>query len=191
MSAKIGVIVSSTRPTRVGRYVADWLMDQVKDYEGLEFELLDLKEIDLPFLSEPKSASSGEYTQESSKDWSATIAGLDGFIFVTAEYNNGPPAPLKNAIDTLYHEWAKKPVGFVGYGSYGATRAVEQLANNMAKVNAMPILSSFVGILNPWESISGAGVKEAFVHGHIEGLLENLKWWADTLKSARVQDRSL
>lgn len=185
MSTKIGVIVGSTRPTRVGRHVADWLMPQLEGVEDMTFELLDLKEWDIPFLSEPESASTGHYTQDKTKQWSEKIAGLDGFIFVTAEYNNGPPAPLKNAIDTLYHEWAKKPVAFIGYGGYGATRAVEQLANNMAKVNAMPILSTFVGILNPWESISAEGVKAEFVHGHIDGLVENLGWWAQALQSAR------
>lgn len=186
MSAKIGVIVSATRPTRVGRHVADWFVEKVKDTEGLEFELLDLKEWDLPFLSEEKSPSSGEYALESSKKWSQKIAGLDGFVFVTAEYNNGPPAPLKNAIDSLYHEWDKKPVAFVGYGTYGATRAVEQLVNNTAKVGMAPLAKTFVGVLNPWESISPEGeVNEEFVRGHLEALTDNLRAWAELLKQAR------
>jgi len=184
MSLQIGVIVSTTRPTRAGRKVADWFMDQVADSD-MEFEILDLKEWDLPFLSEPESASSGNYAQELSKKWSAKVASLDGFVFVTAEYNNGMPAPLKNAIDTLYHEWAKKPVAFLGYGAYGATRSVEQVAAVMAKVNAMPLLSTFVGILNPWESVTDEGVKPEFVRGSVDGVLKNLEWWAETLKQAR------
>lgn len=188
MSAKIGVIVSTTRPTRVGRQVADWFMDQVADFEGLEFEILDLKEWDLPFLNEEMSPSTGKYALESSKKWSKKVSELDGFVFVTAEYNNGPPAPLKNAIDSLYNEWDRKPVAFVGYGTYGATRAVEQLVNNTAKVGMMPIAKSFVGILSPWESITKEGdVKPEFVHGHIDGLVESLKWWADLLKAGRQQ----
>lgn len=191
MSAKIGVIVSSTRPTRVGGHVADWFMAKAKEYQGLEFELLDLKEINLPFLSETESPSTGKYTQESTKQWSAVIDGLDGFIFITAEYNNGPPAPLKNAIDSIYHEWDKKPVAFVGYGTYGATRAVEQLVDNAAKVGMMPLSKTFVGLMNPWESITPEGeIKEEFVHGHIEKLLENLQWWAETLKSAREAEKT-
>jgi len=186
MSAKIGVIVSSTRPTRVGRHVADWLMTKVQGTEGLEFELLDLKEWDLPFLSEEKSPSSGEYHQESTKKWSQKVSEFDGYILVTAEYNNGPPAPLKNALDTLYHEWERKPVAFVGYGTYGATRAVEQLVNTTAKIGMAPLSKSFVSILSPWDAIREDGsVNEEFVHGNLEGLLENLKWWTETLKAAR------
>jgi len=185
MSVKIGIIVSTTRPGRVGPYIADWLLEKVKDTQGLDFELLDLKEWDLPFLSEPKSASTGEYTQESTKKWSAKIAGLDGFVFVTAEYNNGPPAPLKNAIDTLYHEWDKKPVAFVGYGSYGATRAVEQLVDTTAKIGMMPLSKTFVGLLNPWELVTEEGkINEELVRGNVDGLVDNLKWWAETLKAA-------
>lgn len=183
---KIGVIVSSTRPNRVGRHVADWLMGKVQGTEGMEFELLDLQEWDLPFLAEPESPSTGNYTLESSKKWSAKIASLDGFVFVTAEYNNGPPAPLKNAIDSVYKEWDKKPVAFVGYGGYGATRAVEQLVNITAKVGMAPIAKTFVGILSPWESVGPDGkVDEKFVHGNVDGLMVSLKEWAELLKPAR------
>jgi len=186
MSSKIGIIVSSTRPTRVGRHVADWFMSKVQNTDGLEFEILDLKEWNLPFLNEEKSPSSGEYHQESTKKWSEKISQFDGYIFVTAEYNNGPPAPLKNAIDTLYHEWERKPVAFVGYGTYGATRAVEQLVDVAAKIGMAPLSKTFVGLISPWDSIREDGsVDEQYVHGNIEGMLENLKWWAETLKTAR------
>lgn len=186
MSLKIGVIVSTTRPTRVGRKVADWFMDQVKNVSDIEFEIIDLKEIGLPFLSEPESPSSGHYTQEKVIAWSKKVNSLDGFVLVTAEYNNGYPAPLKNAIDTVYHEWDRKPVAFVGYGSYGATRAVEQLVNVVAKVGMVPLPKTFVGITHPWESIQEDGsVDEKFVNGNLNGLVENLKWWGEALKAAR------
>lgn len=186
MSVKIGVIVGSTRPIRQGRKVADWFMSEVAETEGVEFELLDLEEWNLPFLSEPKSPSSGEYEQESTKKWSAKIDSLDGFVLVTAEYNNGPPAPLKNALDTVYHEWDKKPVAFVGYGSYGATRAVEQLVNNTAKIGMVPLSKVFVSIIKNWEAFNEDGtVKPEYVMGHAPKVVENLRWWAETLKAAR------
>lgn len=186
MSVKIGVIISTTRPTRVGHTVADWLLKQLPKTEDVGYELIDLKEIDLPFLNEPHSPMLGKYEHQKTKDWSKKVASLDGFIFVTAEYNNGPPAPLKNALDMLYHEWDKKPVAFVGYGTYGATRAVEQLVDNTAKVGMVPLPKTFVGILSPWESVMPeGGVKAEFVHGDLAGLAENLVWWAELLKPAR------
>lgn len=186
MSLKIAVIVSTTRPTRVGRKIADWFMVRIKDFPDTEFELIDLKELDLPFMSEPESASSGHYTQDKVIAWSKKADSFDGFIFITAEYNNGYPAPLKNALDTIYHEWNRKPVAFVGYGTYGATRAVEQLVNVTAKVGMVPLPKTFVGITHPWESVKSDGsVDEKFVIGHIDALLENLKWWGEALKVAR------
>ncbi len=185
MSIKVGVIVSSTRPTRVGRVVADWFLEKVKDNPDLEFELLDLKEVNLPFLNEDESPSTGKYEQEHTKEWSKKIESLDGFVFVTAEYNNGPPAPLKNAIDSLYHEWDKKPVAFVGYGTYGAARAIDQLVDNTAKVGMMPLSKTVVGIMDPWDSINDVTVKSEYVHGNFDGMIANLTWWAKLLKSAR------
>ncbi|MGH8882973.1 MAG: NADPH-dependent FMN reductase, partial [Stackebrandtia sp.] len=89
---------------------------------GVEFV-----EVNLPFLDEPMPAITGVYQHEHTRDWSATINGYDGFVFVTPEYNSSIPAALKNAIDFLFHEWNDKAVGFVGYGGHGGTRAVEQL----------------------------------------------------------------
>ncbi len=188
MSLKIAVITSTTRPTRSSDKVAQWFLSQdaVQNNTDLTFELVDLKELDLPFLSEPESASTGNYTQDKVVAWSKQIAGYDGFIFVVAEYNNGIPAPLKNAIDTLYHEWDHKPAAFVGYGTYGATRAVEQLVNVTAKTGMAPLAKTFVGILAPWESIKQDGsIDQKFVVGHTEGLVDNLAWWAKTLKAER------
>jgi NAD(P)H-dependent FMN reductase len=59
--------------------------------------------------------------------WQAKLGEFDAFIFTAAEYNHGPTAVLKNALDYAYAEWSNKPVGFVGYGEVGGARAVEQL----------------------------------------------------------------
>ena len=190
MQLKIGVIVSSTRPTRLGRKVTDWFMSQIKEMPDVQFEVLDLAEINLPVLSEPQSAMTGEYTQESSKQWSKRIASFDGFVWVTAEYNHGYPAPLKNAIDTLYHEWSKKPVAFVGYGGMGGVRSIEQLVQVAAELKAVPLsaTSSTVRILDVWNAVDENGnVKPEFIRGSVDGLVENLTWWARALKPAREQ----
>lgn len=186
MSVKIGVIISTTRPTRVGPQIAQWFFDQVKNTPDAEFELIDLKDFNLPLLDEPKSPMSGEYEHEYTKTWSEKVKGFDGFIFVTAEYNNGPPAALKNAIDVLYHEWDRKPVAFIGYGTYGATRAVEQLVDITAKIGMAPLTKTFVGVTKSWDALNEDGtLKPEYVNGSIEHLVENLLWWTNTLKQAR------
>lgn len=181
---KIGVIVSTTRPTRVGRKVADWVLTQVKDTEGLDFEIIDLKDEDLPFLNEVHSPSTGKYELESTKAWSKKIDSFDGFILVTAEYNHGYPAPLKNALDSVFHEWHRKPVAFVGYGTYGAAHSIDQLISVTAKLGMVPLGNTVVGIVKPWEAVQEDGsISPELVMGHIDGLVENLRFWTEALKS--------
>jgi NAD(P)H-dependent FMN reductase len=183
---KIGVIISTTRPTRLGPKIAAWFMSQVANNSDADFELIDLKEVNLPFINEQESPSSGNYELEHTKKWSETIKGFDGFVLVTAEYNNGPPAPLKNALDSIYHEWDKKPVAFVGYGTYGATRAVEQLVNVTAKMGMVPLPKTFASIIKTWDAFDDNGkVKSEYVMGNVEELVENLLWWTNILKEAR------
>lgn len=189
MSLKIGVIVGSTRPTRVGRKVADWFMGQVAATPDVEFVVLDLTEIDLPFLNEPGLPSQGDYKQESTKKWSAMIEPLDGFILVTPEYNHSMAAPLKNALDTLYNEWARKPVAFVGYGALGAARSIEQLISTVTALQMAPLNSSGKGmnIIEIWAAFDDEGnIKPEYIKsGNPEKLVDNLVWWAKALQAAR------
>lgn len=188
MSLKIGVMISSTRPTRVGPKIADWFMNEVKKYPDLQFDLIDLAEINLPFLDEPESPSTGNYAHEHTKKWSKLVDSYDGFVWITAEYNHGYPAPLKNAIDSAYHEWAKKPVAFVGYGGMGGARAIEQLVNVAAQLHMMPLsgTSNTVRIMEVWSAFDDQGqLKPEFIKGHVEGLVSELTWWTKVLAEAR------
>ncbi len=89
--------------------------------------MLDLAEINLPWLDEPKMPAKGDYAHEHTLRWKQTIDGLDGLIMVSPQYNGSIPAPLKNAIDTLYGEWENKPILLVTYGFRGGTLAAEHL----------------------------------------------------------------
>lgn len=147
---KIGIIICSTRPGRVGESVAEWVMEQVKDRDDATFELVDLKSFDLPLLCEPTVPGSAnrKYEVPQTREWSKAIDALDSFLWVTPEYNHGVPAAMKNAFDVLYPEWSHKAVGFIGYGADGGVRAVEQwrviTANaRLMAVRAQVSLSTF------------------------------------------------
>ena len=124
---KIAIIIGSTRPQRKGEAVAKWVFEVSKKRADAEFELIDLKEVNLPFLDEPLPAGSGKYSQPHTKAWAAKIAPFDGFVFVTPEYNHSTSPALKTALDFLYAEWRNKACGFVGYGGVSGARAIEQL----------------------------------------------------------------
>ncbi len=114
----IGILIGSNRPTRVCRVVAEWVMKEMQ-HPGLELSLIDLAEINLPFLDEPEVPAHHKYTKDHTKAWSKMISGYDGFVLVFPQYNWGYPAVLKNALDFLYDEWARKPVSIMCYGGHG------------------------------------------------------------------------
>ena len=134
------IILASTRPGRKGPVIASWIYDLAVKRSTFNTELLDLAEINLPFLDEPEHPRLKEYTHEHTSKWSKVIEAAAAFIIVTAEYNYGYPAALKNALDFLSQEWAYKPLGFVSYGGVAAgTRAVQQLKQVVTALNMMPI----------------------------------------------------
>ena len=124
---RIGIILGSTRPNRNGEQVAKWVYDIAARRSDAEFELVDLRDYPLPHLDEPLPPSMGQYQNEHTKRWAATIASFDGFVMVTPEYNHSTSAVLKNALDYLYAEWNNQAVGFVSYGAVGGARAAEHL----------------------------------------------------------------
>lgn len=122
---KIQVIVASTRPVRIGRQVAEWVLDVMAE-NSFECELVDLLDWTLP-NDEPHIPATGQYVHEHTKAWSRKIGEAAGYVFVTPQYNWGYPAALKNALDHLYCEWVGKAAVIVSYGHRGGGKAAGQL----------------------------------------------------------------
>ncbi|WP_342319359.1 NADPH-dependent FMN reductase [Corynebacterium mayonis] len=159
---KIGVILGSIRDGRNGEQVAKWVMETARKRSGVDYELIDLAEFNVPLLTSATmpGVANKQYDDEAVTAWSRAIDSCDGYIFVTAEYNHSVPGGFKNAVDSLSPEWNGKTVGFVGYGSEGASRAVEHwrqiIANfSMFGVRNQVSLSLFDdfdnGVLSPRE----------------------------------------
>jgi NAD(P)H-dependent FMN reductase len=182
---KIGIILGSTKPGRNGEAVAKWVYNIAKQREDAQFELVDVKDFDLPLYDEPYPAAMQKYTKEHTKKWSKKISEFDGYVLVTAEYNHGIPGALKNAIDFLNAEWKNKSVGFVSYGSAGGSRAVEQLRLvsaelQMADVRAQVMLSLFTDFQDM--SIFKPDPRH---EGEVHTVLDQVIAWADALKPLR------
>jgi NAD(P)H-dependent FMN reductase len=140
---KLSVIIASTRPGRAGAPIAEWFADRARAHDRFEVELVDLAELDLPFMDEPHHPMLRRYEHDHTKAWSARVDAADAFVFVTPEYNYGFTAPLKNAIDYLHAEWQYKPVGFVSYGGVAAgTRAVQMLKQVVTTLKMVPLVEA-------------------------------------------------
>lgn len=137
--ATLHVVIASTRPGRVGLTVGRWFHQLALDHGAFEVELVDLAQVNLPFMDEPNHPRLRRYTKQHTLDWSAKVSEADAFAFVMPEYNHGFNAPLKNALDYLHHEWAYKPAALVSYGGVSAgTRAAQMIRQVFASLKLFP-----------------------------------------------------
>jgi NAD(P)H-dependent FMN reductase len=185
---KIAIILGSTRPGRNGEAVSQWVYEIAKKRNDANFELLDIRDYNLPLLDEPIPPSMGQYSKEHTKTWALKIESFDAYVFVTAEYNHGIPGALKNAIDFLYKEWNNKVAGFVSYGGAGGVRSVEQLRLVMAElkvatVRAQVTLSLFTDFEN-FTKFNPASFQEKAVNT----MLDEVVAWGGALRTLRTKD---
>jgi NAD(P)H-dependent FMN reductase len=195
MSLRIAIVIGSTRPARRTEVAARWVAQLAEKHPAVAagdvtVESVDLTEMDLPLLDEPRAAIFGEYSKPYTRAWAEAIASYDGFIFVTPEYNHSLPAALKNAIDFLYAEWNDKAAGFVSHGIHGGTRAVEHLRVILAEVKVATVRSQVaLSTLVDFE-LSGPGDPGICTPGPrqetaLNTMLDELISWAGALRSVR------
>lgn len=189
---RLKIILGSTRNGRFGIQPAEWIMDLTKQFPDASFELIDLAEHNLPFITEstpPFLISDGNYEKASTQRWSKTIDDADGYVIVTPEYNYSVPAALKNAIDLLSNEWNYKPAAFVSYGaSAGGARAVEHLRNISGWLQMYDLREQVI-IADYWSQLDENGKFQptnSQTHG-AEAMLKELIFWAEQFKAAREQ----
>jgi NAD(P)H-dependent FMN reductase len=182
---RIAIIIGSTRPGRNGEAVARWVYEIAQQREDAEFELIDIKDFNLPLLDEPVPPSLGQYTKEHTKAWAAKIDSFDAYVFVTPEYNHGTSGALKNAIDFLYKEWNNKAAGFVGYGSALGARAVEHLRLVMGELQVADVRAQVgLSLFTDFENFSV--FKPAAHHEKsVNAMFDQVIAWGGALKALR------
>lgn len=185
---KLAVITVSTREGRVGDAVGKWFGEYAKQHGGFDaVDEIDLKEVNLPLLNEPKHPVMKDYQFEHTKKWAAMIEPADAFVFVTPEYDYFTPGALVNAIDYLSQEWSYKPAGFVGYGGIsGGLRSIQAAKPLLTSVKMMPIPESvsFHFVVN---NIKDGVLEPERKHEDMARLmLDELVKWASALKPMRA-----
>jgi NAD(P)H-dependent FMN reductase len=187
---KVGMIVGSTRPNRFADTPVQWLVEGAQARSDLRLTVLDLRDNPLPFFNEPAppSYAGGVYTEPKAEAWRKRIGEFDAFVATVAEYNHGPTAVLKNAFDSAFLEWQRKPIAFVGYGGVGAARAIETLRGVVIELQMAPIrqevniaMEPYLGIVQQGRSLNDY---EYLVQSR-GAMFDHLVWWGEALKAAR------
>ena len=135
----IPVLIGSVRRGRQTPKAALFIKERMESTGEVTAPLLDLREINLPVMEERL-----EYREDPPPGLqflSDRIRSGDGLVLVSPEYNNGIPGVLKNALDYLYGEFHRKPVGIVtvSNGPYGGINALAQLRLVLLAMGACPI----------------------------------------------------
>jgi len=190
---RIGIVISTTRKNRFADKPTQWLLKQIEGHPELSPELLDLRAFPMPFFDEETAPAYAPPRCEAARSWAARIAEMDGFIFVTAEYNRSIPAVLKNALDYAYQEFNRKPAAFLGYGGVGAARAIEQLRLICIELQLAPLrnavhiaMEQYLAVLNGERQIEDF----EFLNTSAKSMLRDLSWWSGALRSARNENEN-
>lgn len=181
------IISSTVRPGRKGPIVTKWIESLAKQNGNFNVEVFDLGEVNLPMMNEPNHPSLKKYEHEHTKWWSAKMDEADAYIFVTAEYDYNYPAPLRNALEYLFHEWGYKAAGLVSYGGVsGGTRALNSLKNDLATFK-MVALTEAVNFPFFQQNINDLNEFEAneISHKAAATMLKQLVRWTKGLRTIR------
>ena len=190
---KIALVIGSTRAARFADIPAQWMLTQAKARTDMAVELVDLRDYDLPLFNEMATNAYMPSSDPKAVAWQQKMAGFDGYIFVVSEYNHSISGALKNALDQAYVEWAKKPMGAIAYGSVGGARALEHLRGIAVELQMAPVRNAVhVGGADFWRIHPGMGGSgkmsdiEAALLPSAKAMLDDMVWWANALKAAKV-----
>ncbi len=190
---KIAVIIGATRDARFGPTPAQWIFELAQKREQLDVDLVDLKEVDLPFFNEKSTNLWVPSEDPKAIAWQKTVGQFDGYIVVTPEYNRSMPASLKNAFDQAYNEWNKKPIGFVGYGVVGAARSIEHARTTATELHMVNVRSAvhiggseFYKVHPAMGNQPISAIEEAILPS-AKDMLDQLIWWGEATKAKRAE----
>jgi len=190
---KIGIIISTTRPGRLGDSISQWTAGLAAKRGDASFEVVDLREYPLPFFDEKVPPIYAPSSNPVAQRWAAKMAELDGYLFVTAEYNHSLSGVLKNALDYLGAETHRKPATFVGYGAAGGARAVEHLRGILAEMQVATLKhalhigrTEMLGLLREGKTMADFPYLDELA----APMFDELAWWAETLSDGRKRSRA-
>lgn len=133
------VILGSSRRGRMSSRVATFFVNELRRSGRFEPELVDLAEYAFPIMEERLSRRDDPPPRL--EEFAGKIVRSDALLIVTPEYNQGYPGVLKNALDHLFAEYKRKPVGIVtvSSGDFGGLNCLFQLRHILLHMGAIPV----------------------------------------------------
>lgn len=187
MSLNIAVIYGSVRgERRQGIKAARFIVNNL-EARGHQVTLVDPLEYRLPLLDLMYKEYEEGQAPEAMEKVARILRNADGFIIVSAEYNHGEPAALKNLLDHFQSEYLYKPSGIVTYsaGSFGGVRALITLRAVLAELGTPSIPSAFpISKIRTAFDDEGNALDAAYDR-RIGKFLDEFDWYANALKNAR------
>jgi NAD(P)H-dependent FMN reductase len=175
----IPVILGTTRQGRFSEYVARFVLGEVAKREGVETELIDIREIHLP------ASDAGEAIKD--LRFSESVMRADALIIVAPEYNHGYPGMLKHVLDSNLKEYIHKAVGVCGVsaGPFGGTRVIENMLPVMRELGLVTIFwdGNFSSVQRVFDE-TGVLLDSSYVR-RIDKFLKELIWMAKVLRYGR------
>ncbi|HXE09994.1 MAG TPA: NAD(P)H-dependent oxidoreductase [Verrucomicrobiae bacterium] len=196
---KLGIIVGTTRQNRQTVKQAKWVLNAAAKLDGIDAELVDLKDYPMPFFDEPISP---RYNPDRKIDpaavpWLKKLEEFDAYVFVTAEYNHAIPGVLKNALDYVTWEIQRKPAAVVSHGSAGGARASINLKIVLSESKAVPLptfsplaMTGMSELIDDDGNLTDAAKTKPYdLNDILADALAELKWYSDALAAARNKDQ--
>jgi NAD(P)H-dependent FMN reductase len=186
-SLRIAVVLGTIREGRFGEVPATWVVRQAEAMSGMQTSIVDLRDYRLPLFGDAIARDTAD--AGAAERWQREMEAYDGYVFVTAEYNHSISSPLKNALDYLGPQLHRKPAAFVGYGGVGSARAVEHLRHILIEFQMAPLRNATHIGMEPYLAVSQrkAALDDFdFLNERAAVMLEELAWWASTLRAGRL-----
>ncbi len=177
----IPVILGTTRQARMSEHVANFVIAEVAKREGVETELIDIRQLPFPMT--------GESTDIKDPVFSEKMLRADALVIIAPEYNHGYSGSLKHTLDTCLKEYIHKAVGICGVsaGPFGGARVIENLLPVMRELGLVTIFwdVNFGNVQNLFDE-SGKLLDEAYLR-RTDKFLKELIWMAKVLRYGREQ----
>ena len=180
---RIPVLLGSVRRGRKSLRVARFACDRLQR-AGADAPLLDLADFDLPIMEERLHRR--DDPPPGLVRFSTAIQEADAVVVVSPEYNGSMPGVLKNALDYIYGEWFRKPVGIVtvSAGGFGGVQVHYFLQLLFLRLKALPVAGMPVSNVSRSFSEDGEPMEERY-EKTFAGFIDTLEWYTRAINAAR------